>query len=101
MKAREAAAQLGFSPHDFGQRLLAWIEELGVRPSRVLMLEEHLSAEAFAERIHVDLSTANRVFRAITPRRKLSRKCVRVPASALASFIANKKLPKRKGRANG
>ena len=96
MKARDAASQLGLTAHDFSQRLLAWLEELGVRPNRVLVLEEHLSAEAFAARVHVDLSTAHRVFRAIQPRRKLSRKCVRVPASALASFLANKKLPKRK-----
>lgn len=98
MKAKEAAAILSMSSHDFAQRLLAWCEELSVRPQRVLVLEEHLSAEAFAQRIHVDRSTAERIFRAVQPRRKLSRKLVRVPASALASFLANKKLPGRKGK---
>lgn len=98
MTAKDAQQQLGLSAHDFSKRLLGWIEELSLRPNRVLVLEEHLSAEALAERIHVDLSTANRIVRAIEPRRKLSRKCVRVPASAVAAFLANKKLPARKVR---
>lgn len=98
MNAREAQQHLGLSPHDFSQLLLGWMEELSLRPNRVLVLEEHLSAEALAERIHVDVSTANRIVRAIEPRRKLSRKCVRVPASAVAAFLANKKLPARKDK---
>lgn len=96
MKAREAQQHLGLSAHDFSQQLLGWMEELSVRPERVLVLEEHLSAEAISTRIHVDLSTARRMVNAIRPRRQLSRKCVRVPASAVAAFLANKKLPKRK-----
>lgn len=96
MTAREAANLLKLSSHDFSQRLLDWCEELSVRPNRVLVLEEHLSAEALAERIHVDKSTATRIVNAIQPRRRLSRKCVRVPASAVASFLANKKLPPRR-----
>lgn len=94
--AREAAQILKMTSHDFAQRLLDWCEELAVRPSRVLMLEEHLSADALAERIHVDRSTAYQIVNAVQPRRRLSRKLVRVPASAVASFLANKKLPPRK-----
>lgn len=100
MTAREAANILKLSNHDFCQRLLSWCEELSVRPNRVLVLEEHLSAEAIAERIHVDRSTATRIVNAIQPRRRLSRKCVRVPASAVAAFLAHKKLPPRK-KTNG
>lgn len=96
ISAREAATILKMSQHDFCRRLLDWCEELSVRPSRVLALEEHLSAEALAERIHVDKSTASRIISALQPKRRLSRKCVRVPASAVASFLANKKLPPRK-----
>lgn len=96
MTARQAQQHLGLSGHDFSQLLLGWLEELSLRPNRVLVLEEHLSAEALAERIHVDVSTAQRIVRAISPRRKLSRKCVRVPASAVAAFLATKKLPSRK-----
>lgn len=96
MNARDAQQRLGLNGPEFCQLLLGWMEELSVRPNRVLVLEEHLSAEALAERIHVDVSTAQRIVRAIEPRRKLSRKCVRVPASAVSAFLANKKLPKRK-----
>jgi hypothetical protein len=96
MTARDAATSLGLSQGDFAQRVMAWLDELKLHPSRCLVLEEHLSAEALAERIHVDVSTANRIVRAISPRRKLSRKCVRVPASAVAAFLATKKLPPRK-----
>lgn len=96
INAREAAQILKMSSHDFAQRLLEWCEELAVRPSRVLMLEEHLSAEAIAERLHIHKATAYQIVKAVQPRRRLSRKLVRVPASAVASFLANKKLPPRK-----
>jgi len=95
MNAREAQQKLAVTAHEFGQLVLGWLDELKLHPNRVLVLEEHLSAEALAERIHVDKSTAHQIIRAIRPRRELSRKCVRVPASAVAAFIANKKLPKR------
>lgn len=95
MTAREAASKLRMSNHEFCRHLLEWLEELSVRPSRVLVLEEHLSADALAERIHVDRSTAYQIMKACQPKRRLSRKLLRVPASAVASFLVNKKLPPR------
>jgi len=98
MKAREAAVALRLSHQAFAERLLEWIEELQLRPARVVVLEEKLSAEALAERWHIDRSTASRIISQVQGRRKLSRKLVRAPASALESFFWNKKLTKRAKR---
>lgn len=96
MRATEAQQRLALSPEQFGALVLAWLDELKLKPSRLVVLEEHLSAEALAERIHVDTSTAQRILACCHGRRKLSRKLVRVPASAVAAFLANKRLPARK-----
>jgi excisionase family DNA binding protein len=55
-------------------------------------LEEQLSPETIAERINVDVSTVRRWIKQgkLGPPRKLGRRIVRIPASAVNAFLESR-----------
>lgn len=95
MTAKEAQHKLGLTQPELGQRVLEWMDELRITPTRVVMLEEKLGPAALATRWHISEDVATRIIRTVQGRRKLSKKLLRAPASALEVFFRTKTLPKR------
>jgi excisionase family DNA binding protein len=60
-----------------------------MKPRIAIGLEEQLTVEAVAERLHVDESTVWRWIKKgeISPVRRLGRKCTRVPSSSVNRFL--------------
>lgn len=63
-------------------------------------VEEHYSPEQVADKLAVDVSTVYRLIRKqqLSPVRKLSRKMVRVPASALNAYLEGRTVVKKPAR---